>query len=125
MLYKVKISLLSLLRRPQTESGNIAHKIAKFIQEPEKLQENKMAQTEQLSSSFKEVCNSNRWTTEALRKAQIQIQDESIRIIGGTSASEKDLLSRCIVGKFQNSLQDTPCQMSGVDNVQGSRRHGY
>ncbi|PHT60256.1 Omega-amidase NIT2 [Capsicum baccatum] len=52
--------------------------------------------------------NSNRWTTEASRKAQIQIPDESIKIVGGASASSKDLLGRCIVGKFQNSSEEPP-----------------
>lgn len=53
--------------------GNIAHKIAKFIQAPERPQEAEPCPTDQLTTSFKEACRSNRWTTETLRTAQIQI----------------------------------------------------
>lgn len=90
--------------------GSIAHKIAKFIQRPEKtedIQGSRDRQPQQLKSSFKEVCNGSRWTTEASIKAHIQIQGEGIEIIGGTTTSE-DLLSRCIVRKFRNSSQDPP-----------------
>lgn len=38
--------------------------------------------------------------------ARMQIQNENIEIIGGTTTFEKDRLSRCAVGKFQNSSQD-------------------
>ncbi|KAF3665931.1 hypothetical protein FXO38_09300 [Capsicum annuum] len=44
---------------------------------------------------------------EALKKELVQAENDIIRIIGGSEAAEKALLSRCIVGKFQTT-QETP-----------------
>lgn len=86
---------------------NIAHKMVKILYEPEKIQEIQLTSTPKLTTSFKEACSNNRWTTEALKKAKLQTEVDNIRIIRGSSAVEMDLLSRCIVGKFQ-STQEIP-----------------
>lgn len=43
--------------------------------------------------------------TEASSKAHMQIQDENIEVIGGTTTFEKECLSRCTLVEFQNSSQ--------------------
>ncbi|KAG5577331.1 hypothetical protein H5410_057465 [Solanum commersonii] len=83
--------------------GNIAHKVANILYEPIRAQATQIASIPKLTSSFKEACSNNRWTTEALKKAKVQTEEGNIRIIGGSSAAEKDLLSKCIVGKFQTA----------------------
>lgn len=47
-------------------------------------------------------------TTEAVKKAHIQTRKDGIKIIEATSTSEKDLLNRCVVGKFQQSSSEGP-----------------
>lgn len=56
---------------------------------------------------FKEACNNSRWTAQALRKAHLQANKNSIRITGDKSTLEKDLLYRCLVGRFYTATQET------------------
>lgn len=64
-----------------------------FIYEPTGEQEPQNNIVRQLGGSFKETFNSNRWTTEATKKTQIQAVGVHIRITGGMLASDKDLLN--------------------------------
>uniref|UniRef100_A0A3Q7GEN3 DUF4283 domain-containing protein n=1 Tax=Solanum lycopersicum TaxID=4081 RepID=A0A3Q7GEN3_SOLLC len=59
------------------------------------------------NSSFKEACSNNRWRTDASKKALLHTSHDNIRIVEGSTAGEKDLLSRCLVGKFQ-ATQELP-----------------
>lgn len=87
--------------------SNIAHKIAKFIYTTKEAEPPQTATTSKITGSFKEVCNTNRWATEASKKAHLQTTKSNISITGDTTVSEKDLLSRCLVGRFRISSQET------------------
>lgn len=53
-----------------------------------------------------EISIDTRWTTKNTRLAQIQIQDDNIKVSGCASTLEKELLDRCLVGRFQISTQE-------------------
>ncbi|KAG5619929.1 hypothetical protein H5410_005147 [Solanum commersonii] len=76
--------------------GNIAHKIAGFIYEPDETQGITVKDNKQLHRSYKEALFRDRWVTEATEKAEIQSTTNRVRITGGKSQAEKDLLNRCL-----------------------------
>ncbi|KAG5599553.1 hypothetical protein H5410_030923, partial [Solanum commersonii] len=65
-----------------------------FIAIQERTQQIQTSTVPKLTSSFKEACSNNRWTTDASKKALLHTNHDNIRIVGGSAAGEKDLLSR-------------------------------
>ncbi|KAF3626128.1 hypothetical protein FXO37_30499 [Capsicum annuum] len=104
LLFKARTNRSSSLQRVW---GNIAHKISRFIYVPEVTQQPQLAPG-LLEGSFKEACTTNRWSTEASRKAQMQVDRNIINIIGDALTSTKDLLSRCLVAGFQSMAHELP-----------------
>ncbi|KAG5609934.1 hypothetical protein H5410_021215 [Solanum commersonii] len=88
--------------------GNIAHKIAKFIYEPERIQEQQQVSTKKLESSYKDAFKSSRWMTESTKKAKIQNRASGIKISGEMKTSDRDLMNRCIADKFQHGSSGMP-----------------
>ncbi|KAG5606295.1 hypothetical protein H5410_027787 [Solanum commersonii] len=64
--------------------------------------------SKQLHRSYKEALFHDRWVTEVTEKAEIQSTANRVRITGGKSQSEKDLLNRCLVGKFLCQTNENP-----------------
>lgn len=89
--------------------GNIAHKIAKFIYDPEREGEEKQTtSTTKSYQSYKEAFNTSRWAIEATKKMEIQSSVAGLDISGGISASGEDVLNRCVVGRFQQASFEVP-----------------
>ncbi|KAG5596245.1 hypothetical protein H5410_037477 [Solanum commersonii] len=61
----------------------------------------------QTKTSYKEAFKNSRWMTEETKTTHITARNNKISVIGG-SRTESDLLSRCLVGKFQLSPKETP-----------------
>ncbi|KAH0708805.1 hypothetical protein KY290_010320 [Solanum tuberosum] len=55
----------------------------------------------QTETSYKEAFDNSRWMTEETKTAHITARNNKISVIGGSAMPESDLLSRCVVGKFQ------------------------
>ncbi|KAG5572711.1 hypothetical protein H5410_062477 [Solanum commersonii] len=55
----------------------------------------------QTETSYKEAFDNRRWMTEETKTAHITARNNKISVIGGSAMPESDLLSRCVVGKFQ------------------------
>jgi len=87
--------------------GNIAHKFTNFINDTNRVKNPIPSRNRQTEISYKEAFKNSRWMTEETKTAHITARNNKISVIGG-SRTESDLLSRCLVGKFQLSPKETP-----------------
>lgn len=57
---------------------------------------------------YKEAICSSRWITETIEEEEIQAKEAHIAVTNGASMGKSDLLNRCLVGRFQSPLQESP-----------------
>lgn len=88
--------------------SNIVHKIAKFIYEPNLQPKPQVNMGKQSNTSYREAVQSSRWMTDSMKRAKLHVKEAHIEVTSGAPLAETDLLNRCIVGRFQDILQETP-----------------
>lgn len=62
----------------------------------------------QTETSYKKTLTSSRWMMEETKTTLIAVSNNKISITGGSKRPETNLLSRCLVGKFQLLPKETP-----------------
>jgi len=85
--------------------SNIVHKIAKFIYEPNLQPKPQVNMGKQSNTSYREAVQSSRWMTDSMKRAKLHVKEAHIEVTSGAPLAETDLLNRCIVGRFQDTLQ--------------------
>ncbi|XP_019247268.1 PREDICTED: uncharacterized protein LOC109226839 [Nicotiana attenuata] len=86
--------------------GKIALKMDRFINDAIIAEEK--AFNPVIASSYAEQLRANKWTTTETKPSPIKTQNSRIIMSGSHKASDNDLLGRCIVGKFPDSLKEIP-----------------
>uniref|UniRef100_M1DQM1 Uncharacterized protein n=1 Tax=Solanum tuberosum TaxID=4113 RepID=M1DQM1_SOLTU len=98
--------------------SNIVHKIAKFIYEPNLQPKPQVNMGKQSNTSYREAVQSSRWMTDSMKRAKLHVKEAHIEVTSGAPLAETDLLNKCIVGRFQDTLQETPALNDNDSNTE-------
>ncbi|KAG5629011.1 hypothetical protein H5410_000728 [Solanum commersonii] len=61
-----------------------------------------------IHGGMEEAVQSSRWMSDSMKRAKLHVKEAHIEVTSGAPLAETDLLNRCIVGRFQDILQETP-----------------
>ena len=88
--------------------SNIVHKIGRFIYEPNLQPKPQVNMGKHSNTSYREAVQSSRWMADSVKRATLHIKEAHIEVTSGAPLAETNILNRCIVGRFHDTLQETP-----------------